>query len=119
MAQSPKCSATSFAERTSLVIEMSIHSATKNDFSFVKRILLNSHWQPFYSFFSLLNCLRQEERNGTKMVSVVTSGSYKNEDQSEKLTQLLEKQLAHMNEQNKALTQKLDHALNQIDFLNQ
>lgn len=53
------------------------------------------------------------------MVSVVTSGSYKNEDQSEKLTQLLEKQLAYMNEQNKALTQKLDHALNQIDFLNQ
>lgn len=47
----------------------------------------------------------------------MTSGSFKNEDQSEKLTRLLENQLAHVNEQNKALSQKLDYALNQIEFL--
>ena len=53
------------------------------------------------------------------MVSVVTKDSHKNEDQSEKLTRLLKEQLAHVNEQNKALSQKLDQALNQIEFLNQ
>ena len=52
-------------------------------------------------------------------MSVVTNGSFKNEDQSEKLIRLLEEQLAHVNEQNKALSQKLDHALHQIEFLNQ
>ena len=45
--------------------------------------------------------------------------SFKNEDQSEKLTRLLESQSAYVNEQNKALSQKLDHAVNQIEFLNQ
>jgi uracil DNA glycosylase len=54
-----------------------------------------------------------------KVVSVVTNGSFKNEDQSEKLIRLLEDQLAHANEQNKALSQKLDQALDQIEFLNQ
>ena len=44
-------------------------------------------------------------------MSVVTNGSFKNEDQSEKLIRLLEDQLAHANEQNKALSQKLDQAL--------
>ena len=53
------------------------------------------------------------------MVSVVTNGSFKNEDQSEKLIRLLEDQLAHANEQNIALSQKLDQALDQIEFLNQ
>lgn len=43
----------------------------------------------------------------------------RNEDQSAKLNRLLEDQLAHVNEQNKALSQKLDQALNQIKFLNQ
>jgi predicted RNase H-like nuclease (RuvC/YqgF family) len=52
-------------------------------------------------------------------VSVVINGSFKNEDQSEKLIRLLEEQLAHANEQNKALSQKLDQALDQIEFLNQ
>jgi len=46
----------------------------------------------------------------------VTSGSFKNEDQSEKLIRLLENQIAHVNEQNKALSQKLDRALDQIEF---
>ena len=49
----------------------------------------------------------------------MTNGSFKNEDQSEKLIRLLEDQLAHANEQNKALSQKLDQALDQIEFLNQ
>ena len=52
-------------------------------------------------------------------MSVVTNGSFKNEDQSEKLIRLLEDQLAHANEQNIALSQKLDQALDQIEFLNQ
>lgn len=54
-----------------------------------------------------------------KGVSVVVKDSHKNEDQSEKLTRLLEEQLAHVNEQNKVLSKKLDQALNQIEFLNQ
>lgn len=53
------------------------------------------------------------------MVCVETNGSINNGDQSEKLIRLLEEQLAHVNEQNKALSQKLDHALHQIEFLNQ
>lgn len=53
------------------------------------------------------------------MVSVVATDFRRNEDQSAKLNRLLEDQLAHVNEQNKALSQKLDQALNQIKFLNQ
>ncbi len=47
-------------------------------------------------------------------MSVVISGSFKNEDQSEKLIRMLKEQLAHANEQNNALSQKLDQALDQI-----
>ena len=53
------------------------------------------------------------------MVSVVAKDYHNHGDQSEKLIRLLEEQLAHVNEQNKALSQKLDHALHQIEFLNQ
>lgn len=53
------------------------------------------------------------------MVSVVTNGAFKNENHSEKLIQLLEAQLAHANEQNKALSKKLNHVFKQIYFLNQ
>ncbi len=49
----------------------------------------------------------------------LTNGSIIDEDQSEKLIRLLEDPLAHVNEQNKALSQKLDCALTQIEFLNQ
>ena len=57
---------------------------------------------------------KQKERNRTEVVSVVISGSFKNEDQSEKLIRMLKEQLAHANEQNNALSQKLDQALDQI-----
>jgi len=53
------------------------------------------------------------------VVSVVAKDYHKNEDQSAKVIRLLENRLAHVNEQNKALSQKLDHALHQIEFLNQ
>ena len=49
----------------------------------------------------------------------MTSGSFKNEDHSEKLIRMLEEQLSHVNEQNKALSQKLDQGLDQIEILNQ
>ena len=50
---------------------------------------------------------------------VLTKASLKTEDPSEKLIRLLEDQLANVNEQNKALSKKLDQAMNQIEFLNQ
>jgi hypothetical protein len=50
---------------------------------------------------------------------VLTKYSLKTKDQSDKLIHLLEEQLAHVNEQNKGLSQKLDYALNQIKFLSQ
>lgn len=80
---------------------------------------LNSHTQLFYSSFSLLKLriIGRTNQNGSD--EGFDKASLKTEDPSEKLIRLLEDQLAHVNEQNKALSKKLDQAMNQIEFLNQ
>ena len=73
----------------------------------------------FYNFVFIprSKCYNKKNETERKVVNDVANASSTNENQNEKLIQLLEEQLAHSNQQNKELSKQIEALTEQVRHL--